>query len=271
MSIKIVLAGAAGRVGRSIVAAAVDDSEIELVGALEAAGCSAIGRDAGLVAGVAEVGVAVAETPPAEFDVLVEFSLPAGTVACLDICRKMNKPIVIGTTGHSEAQLGSLREAANAIPIVKAPNMSVGVNVLLRLARQLGAVLDNDYDVEITEAHHRFKRDAPSGTALALRDAVAKGRRSCGGGEPGIVYGRHGETGDRPRGQIGVHSLRLGDTVGIHAVSFGTLGETITIGHEAHSRDTFAHGALRAAKWIVGKPPGLYDMQDVLFGGDASE
>ncbi|MFH1417148.1 MAG: 4-hydroxy-tetrahydrodipicolinate reductase, partial [Planctomycetota bacterium] len=142
---------------------------------------------------------------------------------------------------------------------------------LLRVARQLGAVLDDAYDVEISEAHHRFKRDAPSGTALALRDAVAEGRRTSGGGEPGVIYGRRGETGQRPRGEIGVHSLRLGDTIGTHAVSFGTIGETITIGHEAHSRATFAHGALRAAKWLVGKPPGLYDMQDVLFGGDATE
>ncbi len=271
MPIKIAIAGAAGRVGRSIVAAAVDDPEVELVGALEAAGCSAIGRDAGLVAGVAEVGVVVAETPPAEFDVLVEFSLPAGTEACLEVCRRMDRPIVIGTTGHSEVQLASLRDAASAIPIVKAPNMSVGVNVLLRLARQLGAVLDDAFDVEITEAHHRFKRDAPSGTALALRDALVEGRRSGGGGEPDIIYGRHGETGERPRGEIGMHSLRLGDTVGTHTISFCTLGEMITLGHEAHSRATFAHGALRAAKWIVDQPPGLYDMQDVLFGGESTE
>jgi 4-hydroxy-tetrahydrodipicolinate reductase len=182
-------------------------------------------------------------------------------------CCRRSRPIVIGTTGHEDADLRHIQEAGRLIPVLMAPNMSVGVNVLLRLAEQLGATLDSTYDVEIIESHHRFKADAPSGTALALKDAVSQGRQSAGGPAPSVVYGRHGPTDERTTGQIGLHSLRIGDTVGEHAVSFGNLGETITISHAAHSRDTFAAGALRAAKWLVGRPAGFYTMQDVLFGG----
>jgi len=174
--------------------------------------------------------------------------------------------MVTGTTGLSSDQLGALDRAAKDIAIVQAPNMSVGINVLLRVAKMMGATLDSSYDVEITEAHHRFKVDAPSGTAIALRDAVAEGRTNHDGPEASVVYGRRGETGVRPPGQIGMHSQRIGDTVGEHTVAFGTLGETITIGHSAHSRDTFVSGALQAARWIRSQSPGLYSMQHVLFG-----
>ena len=145
--------------------------------------------------------------------------------------------------------------------------MSVGVNVMLRVARQLAELLDVSYDVEITESHHRFKVDAPSGTALALLEAVRSGRK--GKSSTPIAHGRYGSVGQRPTGEIGVHSLRIGDTVGEHTVAFGTLGETLSIHHSAHSRDTFALGALRAAKWLIGQPAGLYDMQNVLFGSRA--
>lgn len=296
MPIRLAITGAAGRTGRRIVALAAADAQFHTVATMEAVGSRAIGSDAGELAGIGRIGVPITDQCPAEFDVLIDFSLPHGTAQWLDLCRRARRPIVIGTTGHDDAQMQRIRAAAREIAVLKAPNMSVGVNVLLRLARELGETLDASYDVEITEAHHRFKADAPSGTALALAEAVKEGRRAadakgllqcpvapasrrwehrrdaCATGEPErcandqpLVFGRQGQTGQRPAGQIGMHSLRLGDTVGEHAVSFGTLGETVTISHSAHSRDTFAAGALCAAKWIFGKAPGSYDMQNVLF------
>ncbi len=274
MPLRIAIAGAGGRMGRRLIALAAVDDGLECVAALEDASSSAMGRDAGELAGLGATSLVVADRVDVPFDVLVEFSLPAGTMHWLEVCLARGLPMVTGTTGHTESQLEQIRAAAKTIPILKAPNMSVGVNVLLRLAEMLGGILDESYDMEIAETHHRFKVDAPSGTAIALRDAVANGRSSGGAtdgqppraaAEPQVVYGRHGETGQRPAGQIGMHSLRLGDTVGEHTVSFGTVGETVTIGHSAHSRDTFASGALRAAKWLAGRPAGSYDMQDVLF------
>lgn len=267
MPTRLAVAGAAGRTGRRIVALASQDPDVVVAAALEAAGHDAIGKDAGELAGVGRTSLPIGEQATGPFDVLLDFSLPAGTQVWLDACVREGRPIVIGTTGHTQDELRRIREGGERIAVLLAPNMSVGVNVLLRLARQLGAMLDDAYDVEIIEAHHRFKEDAPSGTALALRDAVAEGRREAGGSEPTVVFGRQGRTGQRPAGEIGIHSLRIGDVVGRHSVVFGTTGESLTIGHEALSRDTFAAGALRAAKWIVGRSPGLYNMQDVLSGG----
>lgn len=265
MSTRIAIAGAAGRMGRRLIALAADDQSLNVVSALEGAGSAALSQDAGVLAGIASSGLQVTSQLGATTDALIEFSSISGTMHWLGVCLEKRIPIVIGTTGHDEAQLARIRSAAATIPIVKAANMSVGVNVLLRVAKLLGQSLDNSYDVEIVESHHRFKADAPSGTALALKDAVVEGRRVVGRENSPVVHGRHGHSGQRPAGEIGMHALRIGDTVGEHTVSFGNLGETITIGHFAHSRDTFAAGALKAAKWIVGKAPGLYTMQDVLF------
>ncbi len=265
MPTKIAIAGAAGRMGRRLLALAAVDGELECVAAIEDAASPAMGRDAGELAGLGATSLLVTNHVQVPFNVLVEFSLPAGTMHWLEVCLSRGVPMVTGTTGHTESQLERIRAAAKTIPILKAPNMSVGVNVLLRLAKMIGGILDESYDVEIAETHHRFKVDAPSGTAIALRDAVIEGRSSQGAAEAHVVYGRRGETGQRPAGQIGMHSQRRGDTVGEHTVAFGTVGETVTIGHSAHSRDTFASGALRAAKWLAGRPAGLYDMQDVLF------
>lgn len=266
MATRIAVAGAAGRMGRRIIALACADTEFSLVGALESPGSDMLGRDAGELAGIGPLGLAVSVAPPGEFDVMIEFSSPGGTAQWLGVCQEARSALVIGTTGHDESTILKLRSAATTIPILKAANMSVGVNLMLRLVRQAAAALDDSYDIEIVEAHHRFKLDAPSGTALAIRDAVNAGRADAGN-EPGrAVHGRQGNTGERKAGEIGMHALRIGDTVGEHTVSFGALGETISISHSAHSRDTFASGALRAAAWIAGKKPGLYDMQDVLFG-----
>jgi 4-hydroxy-tetrahydrodipicolinate reductase len=266
MPTKIAIAGAAGRMGRRLVALASADPDLRIVAALEQAGSPALGTDAGTLAAIPSLALPVTETAAAEFDVLVDFSLPLGTACWLQICQDAGRPIVIGTTGQTDPQLQQIRDAGKAIAVLKAPNMSVGVNVLLRLTRELARILDASYDIEITETHHRFKIDAPSGTALALCDAVRQGRQLVGTPVPSVTYGRHGPIGQRPAGQVGLHSLRIGDSVGEHTIAFGTLGESITITHTAHSRDTFATGALRAAKWIVDKPPGLYDMQNVLFG-----
>ncbi len=306
MPIKLAIAGAAGRMGRRLIALASADAELKVVAALERPVCADLGRDAGELAGVGTIGVRVTAEGPRDsaaapagelFDVLVDFSAAAATVGWIDCCMKTRRPIVIGTTGHDEAALARIRAAAQSIAVLKSANMSVGVNVLLRLAREVGALLDESYDVEVVESHHRFKLDAPSGTALALIEAIQRGRADAGrplgdvnamraagevnasraasqyepgqswpGGAPSNPAGPAAARTARAPGEIGVHSLRIGDTIGEHSVQFGNLGETITLAHSAHARDTFALGALRAAKWIAGRTPKLYDMQDVLFG-----
>ena len=258
---RIAITGAAGQMGRRIAALAIESETFDIVSAMEMSGHADIGRDLGELAGVGAFGVVLTDVLVGEPDVLIDFSLPDGTMQYLPICREAGTAMVIGTTGLTESQTAEIADAAGQIPIVHAANMSVGINVLLKLVGQVARALGADYDVEITESHHRFKKDAPSGTAIALAKAVC---RAVGAdyGET-VVFGRGGRCPRKP-GQIGMHSLRLGDTVGEHTVSFGNLGETITIGHSAHTRDTFARGALRAAEWLVGKPAGLYSMQDVL-------
>ena len=258
--IRYAIVGAGGRMGRRIIALASTDPAFACAAAIEPATSDLLGRDAGELASIGHSGVTLSDRLEAEFDVLIDFSTAAATKTWLKVCRERPRPMVIGTTGHDESSIAAIREASRDIAILQAPNMSVGVNLMLRLVEELARALDATYDVEITETHHRFKMDAPSGTAVALRDAVQKGR----GGQANVTHGRQGQTGQRPPGQIGVHSLRMGDTVGEHTVSFGGLGETISISHSAHSRDTFAAGALRAAKWIIGKPAGLYGMSHAM-------
>mgnify|MGYP000160520199 CR=1 FL=1 len=259
---RIAIAGAAGRMGRRITALAAGDDRFQIAAALESAGCPDLGRDAGELAGLGPIGVRVSDRAAARFDVLIDFSLPAGTGQWLGECVTAGSAAVIGTTGHTAAQLAAIEQAAAAIPVLKSTNMSVGVNLLFALVEQAAAVLGDGWDVEIVETHHRFKKDAPSGTAMSLMEAVvrATGRDP----EKDVVYGRHGQTGERPRRQIGMHALRVGDTVGEHEVHFGSLGETVTLRHSAHNRDIFAAGALRAAAWLKGRPAGLYDMRHVL-------
>jgi len=263
--IRLAVAGAAGRMGTRIVALASADKRFALTAPLESPTHARIGTDAGTLAGVGILGVPIADRlpdPPAKVNVLIDFSTPAGSMRSLALCVEAGCALVMGTTGHSDEQLAAIREAAERIPLLKASNMSVGMNLMFQLAGRMAAALGNEYDIEIVEAHHRFKADAPSGTALTLRDRIleATGRRA----DTDVVYGRQGQTGARPARQIGMHALRIGDTVGEHAVHFGTLGETVTLAHSAHTRDTFVQGALRAAAWIVDQSPGLYDMQDVL-------
>lgn len=260
--IKLAVSGAAGRMGSRIIALAAADSRFETVAALEKADHACIGQDAGQLAGLGPSGLAVQERLAVPFDAFIDFALPAGTMHWLETCLSQRKPMVIGTTGHSPAQSDAIRAAAERIAIVRSTNMSIGVNLLFQLVGQVAAVLGDDYDIEIVEAHHRFKVDAPSGTAITLRDKIiAATQRNA---EQDVIYGRQGHSGPRPARQIGMHALRVGDTVGEHEVHFGSLGETVVLKHSAHTRDTFVKGALRAAAWIVDRPPGLYDMQDVL-------
>ncbi|MHC4563234.1 MAG: 4-hydroxy-tetrahydrodipicolinate reductase [Planctomycetota bacterium] len=258
---KIAITGAAGRMGRRIAALAIESEQFDIVGALETTGNEAVGKDVGDLAGAGTFGVAVGDQFADDPQVVIDFSLPEGTMQWLPICRQKLIPMVIGTTGLTESQLAEVADSATDIPIVHAANMSVGINVLLKVVAEIAKTLGEDYDIEISETHHRFKKDAPSGTAIALAKSICAATGKDYGDV--AVLGRGG-TCPRNPGEIGMHAVRVGDTVGEHTVHFGNLGETITVGHSAHTRDTFARGALRAAQWVVGKGPRLYSMQDVL-------
>src|SRR5713101_5678640 len=261
----IVVAGAAGRMGTRIIACMGEAPDLRLVAALEASGHPALGADAGETAGVARRGVAITADAASALTagrLLVEFSSPEATLEHLRITAGAGARAVIGTTGFSPRQRDEIRDLSAKAAILLSPNMSVGVTLALRLLATMARALGDDYDVEITEIHHRGKKDAPSGTAVRMAEVVAEalGREMTSVG----VYGRHGLPGERSAKEIGVLSLRSGDVVGEHTVSFGTLGERLELTHRAHSRDTFARGALRAIRFIATRPPGLYSMQDVL-------
>jgi 4-hydroxy-tetrahydrodipicolinate reductase len=261
---KVVIAGAAGRMGRTLIEAVLKSGDLALVAALEAPGHPLLGRDAGealgMTAGVkltADVAAAVAAG-----DCLVDFTLPEGTARNVDACVAAAKSVVIGTTGFDAAGKAHIAAAAARIPVAMAPNFAIGVNVTFKLAEIAARILGDGYDVEIVEAHHRHKVDAPSGTALRLGEAVA----GALGRDLGAVavHGRHGITGERDRREIAFHALRGGDIVGEHTVIFAGEGERVEVTVRSGSRMTYAHGALRAARWLAGRPAGRYDMFDVL-------
>jgi len=259
--IRLTVAGAAGRMGRCVLELASRDPRFEIAAAID--------RDA-------------EPTFPA-CDVLIDFTDADGTMAWIDMCERRRVSMVIGATGHDELQFARIAQAAEVIPIVKAANFSIGMQVVLNAVGRIAKELGEEYDIEIVETHHRHKIDAPSGTALGIVERIVEGRafraRSASDG-PGVdplarargsdstasqvVFGRHGRVGERPKAQIGVHAVRMGEVVGQHEINFSGPGETITIRHTAQSRETFAAGALRAAAWVVGRPPGLYSMPDVL-------
>lgn len=263
--VNVIVAGAGGRMGARLVSLIKESSAFQLVGVVERKGHQAIGADAGEVAGCGRMGVAVTDnlaSLAARADVLIEFTAPDVSLMHLAMMAASRRAMVIGTTGFSAAQLAELRTLACPIPCVFSPNMSVGVNVVLKVLAEMARALGEDYDIEVTEAHHRLKKDAPSGTALTIAQVLADatGRNL----DQVAVYGRKGLIGERTQGEIGMQVIRAGDIVGDHTVLFGGSGERIEVTHRAQSRDTFARGALRAARWVVTKPPGLYDMQDVL-------
>lgn len=262
---RIAISGAAGRMGRSLIEACRAVPGLSLAAAIERPGSSVVGADAGEVAGIGRMGVMIADDLAKvgdAFDVLVDFTRPEVSLSYLSHCRAAGKRMVVGTTGFSAEQRQRFEEAGADIAIVVAPNMSVGVNLCFKLLETAARVLGDEVDIEIVEAHHRHKVDAPSGTALRMGEVVAAalGRdlKTC------AVYGRQGITGERDRKTIGFATVRAGDIVGDHTVLFAGLGERVEITHKASSRLTFANGALRAALWVMGRSNGLYDMQDVL-------
>ncbi|MFH0824456.1 MAG: 4-hydroxy-tetrahydrodipicolinate reductase [Pseudomonadota bacterium] len=262
---KIAVSGAAGRMGKRILALGRQHPEVEITGALEMPGHPAIGTDAGESAGIGRLGVAITDDRAAVIagcDVFVDFSSPDASLANAVEAAARGKALVVGTTGFSEAGKKAFLDAAGTTRTVFAPNMSRGVNLLFSLTEQVAAVLGSDYDVEILEAHHRLKKDAPSGTAKRLAEGIAKALNRDLGSVG--VYGREGMVGERKPEEIAVLAVRGGDIVGEHTVMFVTNGERIELTHRAHSRDALAGGAIQAALWVASRPVGVYDMQDVL-------
>lgn len=261
--IRVGVSGAAGRMGKCILSL-LSEEGVSAGAALEHEGHAQLGMDAGLLAGMGLFNLPLTSSPEAAIDVcdvLIDFSSPANTVHLLRLCAKAGRPIVIGTTGLSADQKAEVEDASARTAVILSPNMATGVNVLFHLVEQATSLLKEGFDVEISEIHHHFKKDAPSGTAVRLKEIVRGGRNLK---ESDVVYGREGIVGERARNEIGVHAFRGGDVVGEHTVYFFAEGERIEITHRATSRSIFARGSIRAARFLAGKPPGLYTMRDVL-------
>ncbi len=259
---KLAIHGAAGRMGERVTALAAKDPRFKIVAALESADNPLLGKDAGLIAGIGEIGVPLGVVGESDADVVIDFSVPDAAVAVIAHCVEANRPVVVATTGLEKEQQEYITKAAKKIPIVWSPSMSTAVNVAMKLtdiaARALKE-LPTGVDVEIIERHHRFKEDAPSGTALKFGKIAAEAMDISE-----HTHGRSGRPGARPRNEIGYHAVRTGDNPGEHTIVFGMLGETLELRVAASNRDCYAQGALLAAEWLVGKKPGLYGMSDVL-------
>ena len=262
--IKLAVFGSAGRMGQAVIRASLRFPDIRLAAAVEAAECPALGRDAGVPAGIGEIGIKIdadALSALKAADAAVDFSAPGAAAEHARLAAECRKPMVIGTTGLDDGQSAIVRTAALTIPLVWSANMSLGMNLLFSLVRQAARNLEH-YDIEIIETHHRHKKDSPSGSALRLAQAAAEGAGLDL--KASAVYGRRGLSGGRPEAQIGIHSVRGGDVVGDHTVIFAEDGERIELTHRARSRECFALGALKAAAWAAAQPAGLYSMRDVL-------
>lgn len=251
--------------GRTLLTGIDTSTDLKLSGGLDSPDSRWVNQDAGTLAGPSAAGIMITADPASAVrgaHSAIAFALPQGTPEIVAACVAAKCPLVLGTTGHSAEQLAAINVASKSIAIVMASNFSLGVNLMFKLAELMAKALNADYDAEIFEAHHRNKKDAPSGTALSIGHAVAKGRGTTLQDEE--IHGRHGETGVRPRGAIGFSVLRGGDVIGDHTLTFAGPGERLELTHRAQDRMSFAVGALRAARWVVGKKPGLYSMQDVL-------
>ncbi len=260
MSTRIAIHGAAGRVGQRLVAIGSTDPELTLVAAIDSPQHPRLGEDAGSVAGVKALGVPITSDFETAVDVVIDFSVPAAAEKIIETCRRKKVSLVVATTGLTEPQLEKLRAAAKEIPLLWSPSMSMAVNLTMKLAEMAATVLkDRDADVEILERHHRFKEDAPSGTALKFGQIISGVM-----GQTAARHGREGRPGKRPHGEIGYHAIRVGDNAGEHTIVFGMLGEMMELTVRASNRDCYVAGALAAAKFLVGKKPGLYGMNDVL-------
>ncbi len=271
MKPKLVVVGAAGRMGRRILSLAIESGRFDIVAAVERQNHPDVGKDAGLLAAAEPINVKLDSSYPvarpggsrqADADVTIDFSQPEAADKTIDYCAENSVSLVLGTTGLSDAQREKIETASKSIAVVYTTNMSAGMNLLFSLVGKVANTLGEQYDIEIMEQHHRFKKDAPSGSALTLAENICK---VTGRDFPGaLIHGRSGKNTLRQKGPIGMHAIRAGDITGKHTILFSTLGETITFSHTAHSRDTFARGALRAAEWLIGKKSGLYSMADVL-------
>lgn len=247
--------------GQRLVALATQEPSLTVVGAIERGDSVFLERDAGEVAGIGAIGLPITVDLQPTPHVLIDFTSPAGMRHWLKVCRDRGIAMVVGTTGLQDADHAAIDRAAEVIPILQAPNMSLGVNLMFKIVGQVAKMLGDDYDIEIVEGHHRFKKDAPSGTAMGIADAILK---ATGKSKDALAYDRHGDDVVRKRGDIGLHALRLGDEIGKHTAYFASLGERLEITHVATNRDTFAHGALRAATWLSTQKPGRYSIADVL-------
>lgn len=264
-AIKIGITGGAGRMGKILIAEVMRTNDCELVGATVIDNDANRGKDAGEVAGLGRIGVLLRANKVDMFesaDVVIDFTSPAASLEHCLLAHQYGTALVIGTTGFSDSQLRMLGEHAKAVPILASPNMSLGVNIAQALTEQVARLLDDSFDIEIVEMHHRYKMDSPSGTALALGQAAARGRNVDL--EDKAVYERYGQTGVRKQGSIGFATLRGGDVIGDHTVVFAADGERVEISHKASSRQIYARGALKAARWLVKQQPALYNMRDVL-------
>ncbi|MBD3184709.1 4-hydroxy-tetrahydrodipicolinate reductase [Candidatus Poribacteria bacterium] len=266
--LKVTVIGARGRMGQLLVAAVAKAQDMELVGAVEAPDSPAVGQDAGEIAGIGRLDVNIVDSNSLsealkDADVAINFSAPKEVV--LDHLRtaaKSKTSMVIGTTGFTEEEMDTIKELTSSMPCVMAPNMSFGVNVLLKVVKDVAEILGNDYDIEIIETHHHFKKDSPSGTANRIAKVIAEALdRDL---EEVGVYGREGMVGERSPKEIGIHAVRAGDVVGDHVVIFGGIGERLEIAHKAQSRDPLVNGALKAARWVVNASDGLHDISEVL-------
>lgn len=263
--VKAIVNGAAGRMGGRIIALIQEIDGVNLSGAVERRGQQSVGRDAGEVSGWGRIGIAISDDLSKiidNTDAIIDFTMPKSTLESLKIAADKKKAAVIGTTGFSKDEMEEIKNLTKNIPCVLSPNMSVGVNLMFKTIADIARILGDDYDIEIVEAHHRFKKDAPSGTAMKMAEVIAEAvNRNL---NEVAVYERHGMTGERKKKEIGIQTVRAGDIVGEHTVIFGGMGERLEVTHKAHTRDNFARGAIRAAKWVVKQKPGLYNMMDVL-------
>lgn len=263
--VKVTVTGAAGRVGGRLIALIKESASMTLAGAVECKGHVAVGEDAGETAGCGHYGVKIIDDLSAVLphtEVVIDFTAPSATLQHVRLAAQHRRAVVVGTTGLSAQDIAELRMLAGQIPCVLSPNMSVGINVLFKMIAEMAKALGDEYDLEVIEAHHRLKKDAPSGTALKMAEVLAKAvNRDL---DRVGVYARKGLIGERKPGEIGIQTIRAGDIIGDHTVLFGGMGERIEVTHRVQNRDTFARGALRAARWVIKQPPGLYDMLDVL-------
>jgi len=263
--IKVVVCGGCGKMGSKVSQLINQNENMKLVGVVESPSHPDIGKDWGITIGLGKTNIIISdnlEETIQKADQVVEFTNPQVSIKHLEIASKYKKVMIVGTTGFSSEEIKKIKNLASDIPFLLSPNMSLGVNLLFKLAAEIATVLGDDYDIEIMEAHHRFKKDAPSGTAKKLAQEIARAKNI--NLDEVTIYGREGMTGERKRGEIGIHSIRSGDITGEHTIMFTTLGERLELTHKAHSRDTFAYGTIQAIKFMEGKPAGFYEMKDVL-------